>query len=126
MKLYIAGPWIERNKMPAIAKQFEDAGHRITWKWWETEDIKETEDKAHELQMQAINDYMGVCNAERLILVNSVKSEGKAVEQGLALAQHKTIIAIGQRGVVSLNVFHYLPAYTWVDTVEEAIKCLRT
>lgn len=120
--IYIAAPWAEREKLPAIAAQFEAAGHEITWKWWETDDIPEGGDREAELREQAENDFWGVFKCETLILINSAKSEGKAVEQGIALASGIPIIAVGERGLMSLNVFHYMDDYTWKPTVEEALE----
>lgn len=125
MKLYICAPWMDRDNLPAIAAKFEAAGHEITWKWWATDDIAEGEDNHVSLREQALHDYYGVTDCDTLILLNTKKSEGKAVEQGIALANLIPIIAIGKRGDgTSMNVFHYLEDYTWVETVEEALKCL--
>lgn len=125
MKLiYIAAPWVDKDLMPAIAAQFEAKGHEITWKWWETDDIPEGEGRdAVKLEEQAVNDMNGVIDSDVVVLINSKKSEGKAVEQGIAIACGLPIIAVGKRGDgTSLNVFHYLSDwYTWVSTVEEAI-----
>lgn len=46
MLLYLAAPWKDKEQMTAIAKQFEDVGHIITHKWWEIEDIPESERSA--------------------------------------------------------------------------------
>lgn len=118
-KIYIASQWVERARMPEVAKQFEDSGFSITHKWWETEGGWEK--SPDELRKQAEHDVEGVLSADAVVLVNTGKSEGKAVEQGIAIAAGKPIIAIGTRGEFSLNVFHYLPLYTWVSSVEQAI-----
>jgi nucleoside 2-deoxyribosyltransferase len=126
-KLYIAAPWIDRERMPEIAAKFEAEGHIITHKWWEFEDTQESESTHDRLQEQAINDLDGVSRADILILINSSKSEGKAVEQGIALAHALPIIAVGKLGDgTSKNVFHHLDNYVWVNTVEEAVDACRT
>lgn len=123
MRIYLAGPWAHRADMPAIAEKFKAAGHEITWEWWETPDIPEGANKDAELRAQALNDKRGVETAQLLVLINSAKSEGKATEQGLAIAARKLIIAVGKLGDgTAKNVFHYLPNYHWVDTVDEAVN----
>lgn len=125
MKIYLAAPWVDRELMPELAAKLEAAGHTLTWKWWETEDTSEGERTVEALAYQALKDFRGVVECQTLVLWNSKKSEGKAVEQGVALAKNKEIIAIGKRGDgTSSNVFHYLPNYTWVGSIEEAIECL--
>lgn len=126
MRLYLAAPWIDRHEMPHIASRFEQAGHTITHKWWEVEVVEENELSVEILRQQAARDFVGVWECDKLVLINSKKSEGKAVEQGIALALDKDIIAVGRLGEQSKNVFHYLLNYTWVPTIEEAITCLQT
>lgn len=112
--------------MPEIAAKVEALGHTVTHKWWEHENIPEDEKTAELLQEQAALDQAGVLKADMLILINSAKSEGKATEQGMALATGKPILAVGVRGTVSINVFHYLPSYRWVDNLDEMTKVLTT
>ena len=124
--IYIAAPWRDKELMPDIATKFEQAGHQITHKWWLVEDTPESERNFDLLQAQAGLDFCGVEAANFLILINSAKSEGKAVEQGIALGLGKSIIAIGKLGAHSKNVFHYMSNYTWVDTITDALKVLET
>jgi nucleoside 2-deoxyribosyltransferase len=123
--IYIAAPWKDKALMPEIAAKFEAAGHKITWKWWATDDIAEGNRNEDALQTQALNDVNGVLDADVLVLINTAKSEGKAVEQGIAIASGIPIIAVGKRGDgTSLNVFHYLSVYDWTEDVEGAIVLL--
>lgn len=124
MKVYLAGPWIYKGDMAEIAAQFERAGHTITHKWWLIENIPENERSIDLLRIQAEMDVQGVRDADVVVVMNSAKSEGKAVEQGIAIAMDKNIIAVGTRGEVSVNVFHYLLNYLWVKTVQEALDAL--
>lgn len=126
MKIYIASPWVERAKVPEIAKLVEAVGHEITHKWWEVEDAAEGTGADAYLRQQAEWDVNGVKTAKLVLLINSAKSEGKSLEQGIAIADQKPIIAVGKRGEFSKNVFHYLPNYLWVDTVDDALKVLTT
>ena len=126
MKIYIAAPWIHREDMPNVAKKLEDKGHTITKKWWEVKEAKEGSGKDYELRTQAEDDVRGVRNADLVLVINSAKSEGKALEQGVAIALDKPIVIVGKRGEHSKNVFHYLPIYKWVDDLEGALNVIDT
>lgn len=124
-KIYIAAPWIDRARMPGFAAQLETAGHTITWKWW-THEGEGYAGRTHEqLASFAMEDYNGVVGADLVVMVSSSKSEGKAVEQGIALSLGKRIIAVGTLSEFP-NIFHYLPSYTWVKTFDEVLACLLT
>lgn len=123
MKIYLAAPWIDRNFMKEFAQMFEQAGFTITHKWWLTEPMGEGTGKEEILKSYAIKDRQGVLDCDILVVLNTSKSEGKAVEQGIAMEHNKPIIAIGKLGDgTSVNVFHYLDCYTWVPTVDKAIE----
>lgn len=112
--------------MVAIAAAVQSRGFTVTHKWWETEDIKD-EDRTPEFNRErAMEDIIGVRDANLVLLINSSKSEGKAVEQGVAIQLDKPIIAVGKLGEHSKNVFHYLSQYRWVDNLEEAYKVLES
>lgn len=123
--VYVAAPWVEKDLMPDIAEKVEDSGLEITHYWWDHEDIAEEDRLTDELCEQAELDMNGVKEADAVILINSAKSEGKAVEQGLALAYGKPIFAVGRLGEHSKNVFHYLPNYYWYDTLDDVLEALR-
>lgn len=124
MRVYLAAPWVDRTKMEPIAKLLEEHGFELTHKWWKTEDIPESARTSAMLEEQAQNDFKGVYTADFVLVINSSKSEGKAVEQGIALARGIPIYIVGSRGEHSKNVFHYLPNYRWHDTVESAIRAM--
>jgi nucleoside 2-deoxyribosyltransferase len=115
--VYLAGPWADRAKMPAIATVFEAAGFTITHKWW-LEETGQNPDPDHG-QRCALNDLHGVCNADAVVVLNTLYSEGKAVEQGLALGQGIPLCLIGKN---PHNVFYHLDSIEKVDTVEEALS----
>ena len=123
-KVYIAAPWRDKTKMPEIARQVEAAGHTITHKWWLVEDVPEDTRSMEDSKEQALDDVYGVMSADLMILINSAKSEGKSLEQGVAIADGKDIIAVGKLGEFSKNVFHYLENYHWVDTLQEGLEWL--
>lgn len=127
MKVYLAAPWVERDRLAGIAAAFEAEGHTITERWWEHEDVPgypnhTTPAEDAELANQGIKDFMGVLMADAMVLVNSCKSEGKAVETGIALTKGMPVIVVG----VKSNIFHWmLPEEHVVATVEDALEVLR-
>lgn len=133
MKLYLAGPWLDRAVMPAMAKRVEDAGHTVTHKWWDVEgDILKLKtenpdfDETAYMTEHAVLDRDAVHEADLLIVLNSQKSEGKATEQGMAIALDKPIIIIGTKGLASGNIFHYLKNYRWAADEDAAMDILAT
>lgn len=126
MRVYIAAPWVDRANMPEISQRLEARGHLITHKWWEAEDTPEGVRADSVLRQQAINDVAGVKNADIVLVINTAKSEGKSLEQGIAIADNKPIIIVGKLGEHSKNVFHYLDNYRWVYTVDHALEILDT
>jgi nucleoside 2-deoxyribosyltransferase len=121
-KIYIAAPWVHKDRMPEIAAKFEAQGHLVTHKWWEVEGTGPYSDDEREHFADADRD--GVLGADILVLINSAKSEGKATEQGMAIAAGIPIVAVGKLGdQETKNIFHYLTdCYHWVETVEEAVN----
>jgi hypothetical protein len=75
------------------------------------------------LRREAQHDWDDVKAADVLVVLNYEKSEGKATEQGLALAMGKKIIGVGKPGN---NIFHYLPHYTWVDDLVGVVNLLNS
>ncbi len=121
MKIYLAAPWVDREQMPAIADELEARGHKITHPWW-TVEVDDMDVPAHKKCAQ--QDVAGVFHADAVLLINSKKSEGKSVEQGIAIALGRPIVAVGKLGEHSQNVFHYLDDYHWVDSLSEAYRVI--
>lgn len=123
MKLYIASSWLMKDDMPQFAREFEQAGHEITFKWWEVPDSEAN-------STQALNDLNGVLDADAMILLNTAKSEGKATEQGIAIASGIPIVAVGtqeQAWETSKNIFQWLvDVYEWCPTVHDALNYLQS
>ena len=128
MKVYLAGPWIKGGDVLEASKQFEAAGIEITSRWLER--VKGNTDPAYDYtkdplytapdaKEEATKDMEDVFNADMVVVINSAKSEGKAVETGLALAWGIPIVVVGDR----TNIFHYFdaPITEVVGTVAEAI-----
>lgn len=127
MKIYLAAPWVDKDSMPEIAAKIEAIGNEITHRWWDVEGAVEdgSPDAEAYHRHHAELDVQGVKDADIIVVVNTVKSEGKAFEQGVAVAYDRPIIIIGKRGEVSKNVFHYLKNYLWVGTTEEMLTSLK-
>ena len=108
MRIYIAAPWTHKADAARVASLLEAAGHTITKRWWEHREVPGylTADHSNddELTEQALQDIDGVLTADVFVLLNYEKSEGKAVETGIALAVGIPIIVVGGRS----NLFHYL------------------
>ncbi len=126
MRVYVAGPWVDKAGALEAATALEAAGHTITKRWWEHREVPGylnddiSSECREELMIQAMEDIAGVWNAHVLVLLNTSKSEGKSVELGLALAYSTPIVLVGEPS----NLFHYLPHVFRVDTIEAAITLL--
>lgn len=118
-RVYIAAPWVSKDVARIAGAAFEQAGFEITKKWWEHRDVDmEDSESAQELYEQADEDITGVLSADVFVLLNLGKSEGKAVETGIALSEGLPMILVGKRS----NLFHFLPCWTIVDTINQAIE----
>lgn len=117
MNIYLAAPWVDRERAALEAVKLEAAGHEITEKWWEHEDTTDHD----ELVEQAKLDVVGVLAADMLVLLNTQKSEGKAVETGIAIMCCIPIAVVGER----TNLFHHLDDVTLFNSVEEVIDAVR-
>ena len=119
MKLYIAGPWKHREEVGRVADQFIAAGHQITERWWEHEEVDLSKPGGvKEMGRQAKLDERGVMAADQFVFLNLAYSEGKCVELGIAISEGIPITAVGHPAI---NVFHYHPSVKWVETAEEVV-----
>lgn len=118
MKVYLAAPWVARHAAHEIAKTIRAAGHEVTSRWHDEWLNQDTSDPAV-LCQEAQNDFADVIRSEVLVVWNSCKSEGKAVEQGIAICFELPVIVIGE---ARTNVFQYLTGFSLVPTVEAALE----
>jgi len=121
VRIYIAGPWDERDKAREVRNLLRAAGHTVTHAWW---DIDVPDQDPVKLRDCAVDDLRGVLEADVFILLNLSKSEGKAVETGIALVAHRAhgLPLIYATGIRNTNIFHYLPEIEWRDSVEQIIE----
>lgn len=115
--IYLAAPWKDRDLAAIVARDLVSAGFTITEPWWNHPDTNDPT----ELRLQAKKDLFGVRTADYLICLNTLKSEGKAVETGYALAFNVPVVIVGP----ITSIFHHHPLVTVVSTVEEAINVIR-
>lgn len=120
--IYIAGPWVMKAEVIQIAKQFEAAGFSITSRWFEHQgDPNDPTGKTYPdwyIKKQAQADMQDILRADAVVVLNLQKSEGKAVETGIALSHDIPVISVGGRS----NIFQTLCVE--VPTVEDAIEYL--
>lgn len=124
MRIYIAAPWVRKAEAIAVGEQFKAAGHIVTSNWFHHEDTGALGDSAgnsithEERKRQATVDLADVLSSDALVVLNLEKSEGKAVETGIALVAGLKVISVGPRS----NIFQSLAIE--VATVEEALALL--
>ena len=88
MKVYIATKFEEHERALSIAQALENAGHVITWRWWENDQFT-TE--------QAARDMDGVLAADALVFIaeKDLPYRGAYVEFGIAIARGIPIYLLG-------------------------------
>src|SRR5439155_532021 len=107
MRIYVAAPWQNRDYARQTADAIASNGHTMTSSWYsDHEDTTDPIKLAHDAQ----EDFMGVISADVLVVLNmDTLSEGKAVEQGIAIGFQIPILVLGDK---PQNVFQYLPVVT--------------
>lgn len=108
MKIYIAAPWTHKHEAILAGARFTAAGHEITSNWFhhagDPTDSAGVKSNLFSIVLQAREDIADVMRADCLVVLNLAKSEGKAVETGIALANQIPIISVGPRS----NIFQTL------------------
>jgi nucleoside 2-deoxyribosyltransferase len=123
LRVYIAAPWVRRDEAKAVGERLIAAGHEVTSRWFQhqgdpNDSTGSTLDQI-EVRRQAGEDVIDVCRADALVVLNLEKSEGKAVETGIAIANGIPVISVGKRS----NIFQSLG---WeVETVDDALLVLQ-
>lgn len=126
MRVYIAAPWVRKAEAIKAGFEVEAAGHIVTSRWFTHGDGGDAMDSTgitqaiEGIRNQAWEDIEDVSSADALIVLNLERSEGKAVETGIALIQNIPVISVGKRG----NIFQTLAIE--VETIQEAIAALDT
>lgn len=120
MKIYVAGPWAHRYKAKEAAQVLREAGYEIVSRWHDIWALEEDTTDPLMLEQEADMDLADVDASDAVIVLNIEKSEGKALEQGFALALGIPVVVVGARS----NVFHYLPEVTIVPDLDAALEYL--
>lgn len=102
MKVYLAGPSAEIDRVRAVASELEEAGHEIVDKWWSrVEAAGRPDDKLDDATLHASTTRCreAVARAEALVAIPGVLSlrlsTGAAVEVGMALVREVTVFLFG-------------------------------
>src|SRR3990167_2826242 len=111
MKIYLAAPWVAKEEARWTAQRLVSAGHKITKPWWEHREVAGYPGPVKgpaldELIQQAWEDWEGVVSADRVVVLQLAKSEGKAFETGLAAAYRIPICVVSPSGEHG-NLFQY-------------------
>lgn len=129
MKVYVAGSISDTERVAQVAEAIEDAGHRITFKWWTDEGEIRAEfngkswaddpDRAREIAMK---ERQACWDADAGVYVWHEHGHGSLIESGMILCEEKDLIVLG---CVKDSIFWYLPDVYKVDTVPELLDILR-
>lgn len=117
VKIYVAAPWVRRADAQAAADVLRANGYVITRDWWNHEG--EIEDTPL-MRRHAVDDVDAVEQADAVVVLNLEKSEGKAVETGVAIAHRIPVVSVGN---LRPNIFSTLTIE--VETLTDAIQELR-
>jgi Nucleoside 2-deoxyribosyltransferase len=118
-RVYLAGSWKDIVPMGKLKQELVAAGIDVISDWTERE--RDEDQNLVSRQQAALIDFEQVRSCNTLVIVNAMKSEGKASEMGMALALGKRIILVGPRDT---NVFYDLPQVEQVATISAAIELL--
>lgn len=114
LKVYIAGPFKDKDYVTAVSLCLEQEGIGVTSRWL-------TQDEGNTEAVCAERDIADILRADVLVYVNSSYSEGKAVELGFAFGKGKPIVILGDKeGNVFLSLG--MPA---VNSIEELVFMLK-
>lgn len=112
--IYVAALWTHKDQARYAVEFFRSAGLSVSSTWV---DVPGSNDPDY-LEREAMRDWLEVQDAKVLVLLNLSRSEGKAIETGMALSLGIPIIGVGKPS----TVFHYLTKrFVWVDTLGEAL-----
>jgi len=88
LKIYIATKFENHPRAQEVAKNLEDAGHTITYKWWVSDEPSAE---------QAWLDYTGVIFADAVVLIveKNLPYSGALTEFGIALGRGIPVYIMG-------------------------------
>lgn len=125
MRVYVAAPWVRKTDAINAGKVLETEGFEVTSRWFfhEGDPTDSTGIKCDDgaIIAQALEDIEDVLSADVVLILQLEKSEGKAVETGIAIANDIPFIVVGDRS----NIFQTLSEGLF-PTLEDAIGFLNT
>jgi nucleoside 2-deoxyribosyltransferase len=113
MRVYVAAPWIKGGDALEARNALVAAGIEVNSRWLSRvkgntdPDYDYTKDPTYtvpDARAESLKDIEDVLDADAVVVVNSAKSEGKAVETGIAIGAGIPVVVVGERS----NTFHYL------------------
>lgn len=120
--VYLAAPWVRRNEAIAAGELLTAQGMVVTSRWFhhagDPTDTTGSRLDIVEVRQQAREDVLDVKRADYVVVLNLERSEGKAVETGIALANGIPVISVGKRSNIFQTLCHE------VDTLDEAISII--
>ena len=133
--VYVASAWVTGDQALIARDKLIRAGFEVTSRWLERVGVENppacpgydyTKDPNYmnnHARLESQKDIEDVSRADAVVVVNLAKTEGKAVETGMAIALGIPVIVVGEKS----NTFHSLdaPAMRVVATIEDAIEVLR-
>lgn len=131
MKIYVAGPLADIEKVHAVQSAVVGAGHELTLDWTRGPDVTLVKDYGSLPEVSAnlaTNDLDAVLNADAVLVVMSEHDgRGMFVELGAALTRAsrgdlKHVVILGP--IRHESVFYYHPAVQRVPTVDDWLASL--
>ena len=126
MRIYVAGPWSNRDEVIEAAAFLRADGFQVRARWLDENcgDVATFEG----CQQRALMDVDDVKSADVFVLLNLGMSSGKATELGMAHIIGLPIVVVGPPATPfgpQGNMFYYLPGVTIVETLADAVSLLR-
>jgi len=90
LKVYIAAPWIHKQDAIKVGQRLGVLDIEVTSSWFHHEgnsnDSAGVTADTQSIRVQALQDIADVLRSDYIVVLNLSKSEGKAVETGIAIA----------------------------------------
>ncbi len=126
MKFFVTGRSTNTDEVERVFQSILSLGHSITFHWTTMPMVKPYEDNNEAAANFATQAVQGVTEADVYILLAHADGNGVFAELGAALAtwekDHKIKIFAVNEGNKAFAMFHYHPAITWVDSVDEVLS----
>lgn len=112
MDVYVAAKWEEKEECRKAQAKLSILGHRITFDW--------TNGDGSNKPKEAKTDYIGVCSADAILVLNHEKLFGGATEMGIAIGRDIPVYVVGAE--VRDNIFFHLTEFVQTfKSVDDAI-----